>query len=164
MHAKAMLYTLAACLVVASAAGMTTSRSWFEAYTSGARTVALRGSASYGRVAEGDSGAFVITLGAGAPDGAVLFTRPDGPPLTPGVYRLSEDPAQGIQALVVTGPASHPTGAYRAQRGTLTIGSARGDLLDGYFSLDAVGFDADQPADDQRELRVQGAFTASRDR
>lgn len=164
MSPKMTMYTLAACLVVASAAAMTTTRSWFEAYTSGSRTVALRGTASYGKVAGGDSGAFVVTLGADAPDGAVLFTRADGQPLTPGIYQLGEDPAQSLQALVVTGPGNHPTGAYRARSGTLTIGSTREGLLDGYFTIDAVGFDADHPADEQRELRVRGAFTATRDR
>jgi hypothetical protein len=161
MSAKMAMYTLAACLMVASAAAMTTTRSWFEAYTSGARTVALRGTASYGKVTEGDSGAFVVTLGANAPEGAVLFTRADGRPLGPGTYRLGEDPVGELQALVVTGPASHPTGAYRARGGTLTIAGERDGLLDGYFTLEAVGFDADRPADDQRELQVHGAFTAA---
>ena len=76
MNAKATMYTLATCLVVVSAAAMTSSRSWFEAYTSGARTVALRGKASYGTVGENGSGAFVVTLGANAPEGAVLFREP----------------------------------------------------------------------------------------
>ena len=161
MSAKMTMYTLAACLVVASAAAMATTRSWFEAYTTGARTVALRGTAIYGRVAEGDSGAFVVNLGADAPDGAVLFTRVDGRPLTPGSYQLGEDAARAVQALVVTGPASHPTGAYRAQSGTLTIGDDRDGRLDGYFTLDAVGFDATSPSADQLALQVHGAFTAT---
>ena len=113
MNAKATMYTLAACLVVVSATAMAASRSWFEAYTSGARGVALRGSASFGTVGDDGRGAFVVTLGAGSPEGAVLFTRADGRPLTPGSYALDEDPARGVQALVITGPASHPTGAYR---------------------------------------------------
>ena len=131
MNAKATMYTLATCLVVVSAAAMTSSRSWFEAYTSGARTVGLRGKASYGTVGENGSGAFVVTLGANAPEGAVLFTRADGRALTPGIYPLAEDPARGVQALVITGPATRPTGAYRARRGTLTIGGMRGDVLEG---------------------------------
>jgi len=101
MNAKATMYTLATCLVVVSAAAMTSSRSWFEAYTSGARTVALRGKASYGTVGENGSGAFVVTLGANAPEGAVLFTRADGRALTPGIYPLAEDSARGVQALEV---------------------------------------------------------------
>jgi hypothetical protein len=164
MNVKATMYTLAACLVVVSAAAMTTSRSWFEAYTSGARTMALRGTASYGAVGGDGTGAFVVTLGANAPEGAVLFTRADGHPLTPGVYPLDEDPARGVQALVITGPATRPTGAYRARSGTLTVSGTRGDLLDGYFTIDAVGFAADMPADEGQELQVRGAFTASRDR
>lgn len=164
MNAKATMYTLATCLVVVSAAAMTSSRSWFEAYTSGARTVALRGKASYGTVGENGSGAFVVTLGANAPEGAVLFTRADGRALTPGIYPLADDPERGVQALVITGPATRPTGAYRARRGTLTIGGMRGDVLDGYFTIEAVGFAADSPANEGQELEVRGAFSASRDR
>ena len=129
MNAKATMYTLAACLVVASATAMAASRSWFEAYTSGARTVALRGSASFGTVGDDGRGAFVVTLGAGSPEGAVLFTRADGRPLTPGSYALDEDPARGVQALVITGPASHPTGAAASgstsSRSQLRAGDAR---------------------------------------
>jgi hypothetical protein len=160
------MYTLAAGLVVVLAASMTSSRSWFEAYTSGTRTLSLRGKASYGTVGVKRSGAgpFVVTLGADAPDGAVLFTRGDGGPLAPGVYPLDEDPARGVKALVITGPATHPTGAYRARSGTLTIAGAHGDVLDGYFTLDAVGFAADRPSDEGQELQVRGAFSASRDR
>ena len=164
MNAKATMYTLAACLVVVSAAAMTSSRSWFEAYTSGARTVALRGKASYGNVGGSGSGAFVVTLGANAPEGAVIFTRGDGRVLAPGVYPLSEDPGRGVQALVITGPATRPTGAYRARSGLLTIGGMRGDVLDGYFTIEAVGFAADRPSDEGQELEVRGAFSASRDR
>ena len=164
MNAKATMYTLATGLVVVSAAAMTSSRSWFEAYTSGARTVALRGKASYGSVGAGGSDIFVVTLGANAPEGAVLFTRADGRALTPGSYPLDEDPARGVQALVITGPATRPTGAYRARSGTLTIGGIRGDVLDGYFNIEAVGFGADSPANEGQELEVRGAFSASRDR
>ncbi len=163
MNAKATMYTLATGLVVASAAAMTSSRSWFEAYTSGARTVALRGNASYGTVGGGGSDVFVVTLGANAPEGAVLFTR-GGRALTPGSYPLNEDPARGVQALVITGPATRPTGAYRARSGTLTIGGLRGDVLDGYFTIEAVGFTAEHPSDEGQELQVRGAFSASRDR
>jgi hypothetical protein len=165
MSARATMYTLAAGLVVVLAAAMTSSRSGFEAYTSGTRTLSLRGKASYGTVAMEGTGAgpFVVTLGADAPDGAVLFTKADGRPLAPGVYQLDEDPARGVQALVITGPATRPTGAYRALTGTLTIAGVRGDALDGYFTLDAVGFAADSPSDEGQELQVRGAFSASRD-
>jgi hypothetical protein len=164
MSARATMYTLAAGLVVVLAAAMTSSRSWFEAYTSGTRTLSLRGKASYGTVGVSGAGPFVVTLGADAPDGAVLFTRTDGRPLAPGVYQLDEDPARGVQALVITGPATHPTGAYRARSGTLTIGGVRGGVLDGYFTLEAVGFATDRPSDEGQELQVRGAFSASRDR
>src|SRR3954453_21893758 len=164
MKARAAMYTVVGCLVVAAAAAKTTSQSWFEAYTSGARTMALRGTASYGTVGSERTGAFVVTLGAGAPEGAVLFTRSGGGALTPGVYRVDEDPAHGVQALVITGPATRPTGAYRGRSGTLTIGGTREGLLDGYFTIDAVAFAAATPGDEGQQVRVRGAFTATRTR
>ena len=124
--------------------------------------MALRGNASYGTIGGGGSDVFVVTLGANAPEGAVLFTRA-GRALTPGSYPLNEDPARGVQALVITGPATRPTGAYRARSGTLTIGGMRGDVLDGYFTIEAVGFTADHPSDEGQELQVRGAFSASPD-
>ena len=67
--------------------------------------------------------AFVLTLGADSPTGAVVFTWPSGPRPEPGVYPLAMDPASGIQALVVTGPPTAPTGAFRARGGTITTPS-----------------------------------------
>ena len=116
MHAKPMRYALGTCLLAATmAAAGQVGPSWFEAYATGARTLALHGPAEFGSVgAEAGSPAFVLTLGANSPAGAVLFTRANGDRPEPGVYRLGDDPADGIQALVVTGPVTRPTGAFRA--------------------------------------------------
>jgi hypothetical protein len=109
---------------------------------------------------EAGSGAFVLTLGANSAAGAVLFTRVSGIRPEPGVYPLSEDPERGIQALVVTGPPSRPTGAFRAHAGRLTIARSSDDLIEGHFDIGAVGFEAGDPAREDRELRLRGAFTA----
>jgi hypothetical protein len=162
MKAIPMLYAVGTGLLAATAAAATTGPSWFEAYTTGARTVALHGSAEFGRVGGTDArGPFVLTLGAASEAGAVLFTRTDGARPEPGVYQVSDDPSRGIQAMIVTGPPTRPTGAYRARGGRLTIARSGGDLIEGYFDLDAVGFDAADSGDEGRELRARGAFTAS---
>jgi hypothetical protein len=162
MHAKPMGYALGACLLAATMAAANMGPSWFEAYATGAKTLALHGQAEFGSVkGDTDSGAFVLTLGAESPAGAVLFTRANGVRPEPGTYDLGDDPSRAIQALVVTGPPTRPTGVFRARAGRLTIARSSDDLMDGYFEIDAVGFDAANPADEVRELRLRGAFTAS---
>jgi hypothetical protein len=164
MYAKQMLNTVCACMLALTMAAYHAESSWFEAHTTGAKVLTLRGSAEYGSVQEngaGGVGAFVLTLGAHSSLGAVVFTRADGKRLQVGIYKLSEEPASGIQALVVTGSPTRPTGAYRARSGILTITRSRGDLIEGTFDFDAVGFDATDQGDETRMLQVQGSFAAS---
>jgi len=106
------------------------------------------------------SGPFVLTLGAESPTGAVVFTQADGKRPEPGVYPVSEGAATGFRALVVTGPPTRPTGAFRAGAGTLTITRSRGDVIEGHFELETVGFEATDLMDEDRELVVRGAFNA----
>ena len=133
--------------------------SWFEAYTTGTKSLTLSGSAEFGSVAEehGD-GPFVLTLGADSPSGAVLFTRFDGPRLEPGVYPLGSEAEGAIEALVVTGAPGHPTGAFHARAGRLIITTSSCDFMAGRFEIDAVGFEAASPSVEDRELGVRGTF------
>jgi len=62
---------------------------------------------------------------------------------------------------VVTGSPTHPTGAFHARSGVLTITRSRDDLIEWRFDIDAVGFEAPDPGDESKELVVRGAFTAS---
>ena len=162
MNAKPMLLTLGLYLLTMALAASASRSSWFEAHTMGAQTLTLRGAAEFGPGA-GDTGQapFVLTLGAESPTGAVLFTRPDGARPEPGVYPLDGADSGGLHALVVTGSPTHPTGAFQARAGTLTIIRSHGDFMEGRFDIDAVGFEAAQPADEDRELVVRGTFTAS---
>jgi hypothetical protein len=66
-----------------------------------------------------------------------------------------------VQALVVTGSPTNPTGAFHARSGVLTVTRSQADLIEGRFDIDAVGFEASNPADEGKELVVRGAFTAS---
>jgi hypothetical protein len=163
MNATPALYALGTCLLAAAGiAAATVSPSWFEARTSGAAALTLGGSAEFGRVTEADGGGrFVLTLGAASPSGAVIFTRPAASRPEPGTYRLDGEAPGAIRALVVTGAPDRPTGAFRARAGTLTITTSRDDLIAGRFEIDARGYEAADPADEDRALRVRGAFTAT---
>ncbi|HEY8259469.1 MAG TPA: hypothetical protein VIG08_17555 [Gemmatimonadales bacterium] len=161
MHTTSILHTivLGTCLAAATLTARSTG-SRFEAHTTGAKTLTLRGSAEFGPVrGTQGSGPIVLTLGATSPTGAVLFTLRSVP--GPGVYHLSADPSEGIQALVVTGPPTASTGAFRARAGRLTITRSTHDLIEGRFEIDAIGFDAADPADEDQELTVFGKFTAT---
>lgn len=162
MNAKPMLLTLGLYLLAMTLAASAPKASWFEARTTGAKTLTLRGAAQFGSGApEAARAPFVLTLGAESPNGAVLFTRQGGGRPEPGIYPLEAGAPGGLQALVVTGSPTRPTGAFHARSGTLTITSSRADIIEGRFDIDAVGFDATDPGDESREIVVRGAFTAS---
>ena len=162
MNAKLTLWVLGIYLLAGTVAAASGRHSWFEAHTAGAKEVTRRGTAQFGPVEGAERpGAFVLTLGAESPTGAVVFTSESGVRPEPGVYPLSPDGAEGMRALVVTGSPAHPTGAYRARGGTLTITRSRADVIEGRFAVDAVGFEAADPAAEDRELVVRGTFTAS---
>jgi hypothetical protein len=161
MNPTTAVYALGTCLLAATVAAGATAPSWFEARTTGVKTVTLRGSAEFGSVpALGAESPFVITLGAESPTGAVVFTRRNGARPEPGVYSLAEDSPEAIQALVVTGPPTRPTGVYRARSGRLTITRSAEDLVVGRFDMEAAGYEAADPLEEDRALRVRGGFRA----
>ena len=166
MHAKLTLAAMTICLLVGTVAARRASRSSFQAHTSGAASLALLGSAQFGSVGEGAESVFTITMGATSPTGAIVITSRSGAPRTPGTYLLGEDPGY-LQALVVTGSPTQPTGVYRARAGMVTISSTRDDVagglaaMEGRFEIDAVGFEAANPAADDRPLAVRGTFAAA---
>jgi len=161
MNAKQMFSALGLYLLTGLLAAFTAGPSSFVAHTAGAEALTLRGTAEFGLVGgAAGSGPFVLTLGAESPTGAVVFTRADGKRPEPGVYQVTDGAAAGLRALVVTGPPTRPTGAFRAHAGTLTITRSDGDLIRGRFELETVGFEADEPTDEGRGLVVRGAFTA----
>jgi hypothetical protein len=162
MNAKPMFLTLGLYLLAMTLAAANPKASWFEARTTGSRTITMSGSAEFGNGAPDAAQApFVISLGAQSSAGAVIFTRPGGGRLEPGVYPLEVDGQGAVQALVVTGSPTHPTGAFHARTGTLTVTRSQDDLIEGRFDIDAVGFEASDPADEGKELVVRGMFTAS---
>ena len=162
MNAKPMFLTLGLYLVTMTLAASAPRASWFEARTTGARAITMRGAAEFGAGApEAAPAPFVISLGAQSSAGAVIFTRLGGGRLEPGVYPLEVAGEASVQALIVTGSPTRPTGAFHARTGTLTITRSQDDLVEGRFDIDAVGFEASDPSDEGKELVVRGAFTAS---
>jgi hypothetical protein len=162
MHAKLIAPALGLCLVTGLlAAAGTTSRSWFVAHTSGAEALTLSGSAEFGAVPQaGSAGPFVLTMGARAATGAVIFTWSNGRRPESGVYALSQGDSAGVRALVVTGPPTRSTGAYRAQAGTVVVTRSTDRMVQGRFSLKTVGFSAADPAAENLALTVDGIFNA----
>lgn len=135
----------------------------YEARVAGAATARLRGAVDVGRPdGENYPKTFVITLGAYSGDGALVFSRWDGARPGAGTYPITKEPAgDGVTALVVTGPPTRPHGAFRANRGTLTITHSSPDGLGGDFELHARGFGIADPHREDREVTVSGSFTTS---
>jgi hypothetical protein len=162
MNAKPMLLTLGLYLLAMTLAASAPRAPWFEARTTGARTITMSGTAEFGNGAtDAAQTPFVISLGAQSSAGAVIFTRPAGGRPGVGSYPLATNGPGSVEALVVTGSPTRPTGAFRARSGVLTIARSEGDLIEGRFDIDAVGFEASDPGDDGKELVVRGVFTAS---
>jgi hypothetical protein len=136
----------------------------FRAAVDGAVRATISGHATFGRVTGGPGSAdvFTLNLGTDSSRGAVLLTQTRGIGLGVGRYRIS-DPADGpdeLQALVMLGRADRPEGVFRAQSGTLTITSVSDREITGLLSLDATGFLASAPEQDNRQVYVSGSFTA----
>jgi hypothetical protein len=157
--------SFAAALFMSSALATTTPRppaGTYEARVAGALALDLRGTtAEFGTPAASPT-PFVITLGATSESGAVLFTHWEGRRPAAGTYEITADPSlDGIQALVVTGPPTRPTGVFWARRGRLTISSSGVRSISARFEMEVVGFLAGEPDHEDRELTVKGSFTAS---
>lgn len=134
----------------------------YEASMTGAVALELRGTTAEFGPARRSPEPFVITLGATGEQGAIVFTRWDGHQPATGTYRITADPGSGgIQALVVTGPPTRPTGVFRAKHGSLVITRSGGLGISARFEMDAVGFTAAEPEQEDRHLSVRGAFTAT---
>jgi hypothetical protein len=132
----------------------------YQARLTGATAATLRGGVAIGNP-QGDAAqtTFVITLGAGSEDGAVILTRRQGTWPEPGTYAISETPsAGGFSALVVAGSIAKPRGLFRAERGTLTITRRSPDAVAGQFELQARGFLTTEPERENRKVEVEGSF------
>ena len=91
MNAMHTLCSVGTCAVAVTLLAAAAQTSWFEARTTGAKTLTLRGAAEFGSVPNSSGEApFVLALGATSATGAVLFTIPSGRRPEPGVYDLAD--------------------------------------------------------------------------
>jgi len=140
-------------------------RSFFRVEVRGDVISSAGGEAEFGAVHTVDhsSAAFVVSLGVCGEQSAVLFTRRSGAPLAVGRYRISE-PAESedeILALVLTGSPTRPTGVFRGESGWLVVTAASEQLTAGEFQIDAIGFTAADPGQEDRHVNVTGSFSAT---
>lgn len=140
-------------------------RSAFIATLSGTDAGSATGEAEFGPVPSGNasSSAFVVSLGGGGNQGAILFSRVSGTPLGVGRYHISDrgDGTDEILALVMTGSATNPTGVFRGKSGWLIVTAASDRILTGRFHVDGVGFVAAEPEVEDRPIVATGSFSAT---
>jgi hypothetical protein len=158
-------FALGSALVLLLAAF--TGKGSFAGTIAGDIRIELRGDAKFGTVnGRGEApDVFILSLGAGDTDGSILFTRPDGRRLVPGTYAITgrDDGSDAVRALVMTGSALRPTGVFRGRTGSLVITSVSDDVIRGSYRVEATGFLAGDPADESKEIRATGMFTATRE-
>ena len=161
------------CLTLMSLTGFTLTtgatddaEAGFEAEVSGDVSASPSGEARFGITGGlGDvPEIFTISLGANAEEGSVLFTRRSGEPVIPGTYFISDrtDGSADVQALVMTGSATRPTGVFQGRSGTLVITEVSDTTVRGRFRIEATGFLAAEPEREGRPVSVSGSFTATR--
>jgi hypothetical protein len=162
-----LVVSLAAFTMRHDAVTRPAAASSFSGLIAGDLTTKMRGDARFGVVdGRGETATvFTLSLGAHGEDGSILFTRKNGIRLMPGSYTITdgEDGANDVQALVMTGPAEHPTGVFRGRAGTLSVTSVTDTVLRGSYRIQATGFLAADPATENREIHAIGRFTAVRE-
>ncbi|HWA17181.1 MAG TPA: hypothetical protein VG817_12150 [Gemmatimonadales bacterium] len=139
-------------------------RSMYAASMHGAITSNTMGAAEFGSAGRGPAGMFSLNLGSDAARGAVLLSRSGADRPAVGVYRvrdLVEAMPGDFHGVVSTGGANRPSGVFHARSGSLTITSSTAERLTGTFELRGVGFLAEDPSDDDKEILVAGSFSAT---
>jgi len=123
------------------------------------------GEAGFGAVHTVDqsSAAFVVWLGICGEQSAILFTRGSEAPLTVGRYRISSRASgtEQVSALVLTGSPTRPTGVFRGESGWLVVTAASDQFIAGQFEIDAIGFTAAEPGQEDRHVNATGSFSAT---
>lgn len=107
---------------------------------------------------------FSLELGSYSEKGAVVFSRAGGERPKVGTYRVSprvpgSDGAE-FHAVVSLGSLERPIGVFSAVSGTVTITQSSDRRVVGRYELRAVGFLAEDPGIENREILVRGGFSA----
>jgi hypothetical protein len=123
--------------------------------------------ARYGLVTSGIDGSsfFSLTLGATQNQSVLVLSRLEASLPEPGRYpvRRWEESGPGgesYQALFVAGTVTNPLGVFHGESGSVTIKRARAGAISGEFEINARGFLAGSPEDEDQRITVRGAFLA----
>jgi len=151
--------------IILASGAETSAPSFFKAEVRGDLATSAAGEAEFGTIQAGarSSAAFVVSLGVGGHQSAILFTRRSGTALGVGRYRITDraSGADEILALVMSGSPTSPTGVFRGQSGWLVVTAASDRLLTGRFQINGVGFLAAEPQRENRPVNVTGSFSAT---
>lgn len=166
MYARITSLGILAALAVAAASSKPQS---FTLHSTGAVDLRATGQeARFGMVPDAVRGRpiLVVSLGATGASGAVQLTTLADRPLAPGRYPVrsswSELPADAVAFHVAFMPGSveQPLGWYHGETGTVTISEAGPERMTGTFEVEARGFSAADPLDEERWVTVRGSFAA----
>jgi hypothetical protein len=138
--------------------------SMFAASMHGAITSHAMGAAEFGSMGRGAAGMFSLNLGRDAARGALLLSRTGADRPAVGVYRvrdLVEAMPGDFHGVISTGGANAPSGVFHARSGSVTITSATAERISGTFELRGIGFLAEDPSEDEKEILVSGSFSAT---
>lgn len=164
----ATLATLAAAVVAVA----WRSAPNFTLQSTGAVTLRATGhEARFGVVPQAVRGhpILIVSLGATASAGALQLTVAGDRPPAPGRYpiRSSWDElgtdSTSFHASFMPGSVERPLGWYHGEAGWVTITEARADWMSGTFEVQARGFAAADPLDQEQWVTVRGSFDATGD-
>ena len=166
MYARITTLGILAAVAVTAAWGSPQS---FTLHSTGAVDLRATGKeARFGTVPDAIRGRpiLMVSLGATAASGALQLTTLADRPLGPGRYPIrsswSELPADAVafHAAFIPGSVEQPLGWYHGETGTVTITEVGPDRLGGTFEVEARGFSAADPLDEERWVTVRGSFAA----
>lgn len=166
MYARITTICLLAAIAVAATSGKPQS---FTLQSTGAVAIHTTGQeARFGLVPDAVQGRpiLMISLGATAASGALQLTALADRPLAPGRYQIhsswSELPTDAVafHASFMPGSAEQPLGWYHGETGTVTITRVGPEGIAGTFEVEARGFSAADPLDEERWVTVRGSFAA----
>jgi hypothetical protein len=137
----------------------------FALTTSGALRITATGEAEYGALPATSEvpAAFSISLGAQGESGALVLMQRVGTVPLAGRYGVSEWSGHGgadFSAIFVAGSPAEPIGVFRGESGTVTITATRPGRIEGRFRIEARGFLASAPDDENVKVTLSGTFVA----
>jgi hypothetical protein len=138
----------------------------FALTTQGGVTLTTTGSARFGIVQGNDQNPafFSLTLGAEDGNGALVLSNVNGAIPLAGRYAVQSSDKRtakpSFQALFIAGTPTEPKGVFHGESGSITIRRTSPGLIEGVFTIQARGFRAEAPDQDDISVTIHGTFVA----